>query len=98
MTVSTLGRKRTIANKPHQCVWCGYPVQAGSRYERQQIIIDGHFQSNAWHEACLTGFDAYYDETREEEFHPHEQDMPFFELYQLETQPPSPVSRMEGSE
>lgn len=90
MSVSTLSRKRSTARKPHQCVWCGCSVLTGSRYERQHIIIDGEFQSNAWHEACLTGFDGFWKETREEEFIPGEQEMPFFALYQMEATTPSP--------
>lgn len=84
MSVSTLSRKRSVARKPHRCIWCGQTVLTGSQYERQQIIIDGYFQSNAWHEACLVGFDERWDKTREEEFDPGEQDMPFHALYQLE--------------
>lgn len=84
MSVSTLSRKRSIDRKPHRCIWCDHPVLPGSRYERQHIIIDGDFQSNAWHEACLVGFDEFWKETREEEFTPGEQDMPFFALYQME--------------
>lgn len=93
MTVSTLERKLVIAIKSHQCVWCGHAVLAGSTYERQKIIIDGSFQSNAWHEACLVGFDDHWKETREEEFEPCEHDMPFFALYQLETANPPPETR-----
>ncbi|MBB3315152.1 hypothetical protein FHT77_000994 [Rhizobium sp. BK181] len=96
MSFVGLGSKRVTARKAHVCVWCGHRILIGARYDRQSGIMDGDFQSNAWHEACLRGFDAYYDETRETEFEPEEHEMPFFALYQLETQTPPPVSRELG--
>jgi len=84
MSYHHLGSQRVIARKQHRCVWCDQPILAGSRYDRQSGIIDGDFQSAAWHEACLTGFDQYFAETRENEFIPGEQEMPFHSLYQLE--------------
>jgi hypothetical protein len=92
MSYSHLGSKRATARKSHRCVWCDQIILAGSRYDRQSGIVDGDFQSAAWHEACLTGFDQYYAETHENEFMPGEHEMPFFALYQLEVQTPAPVS------
>lgn len=80
-----VSRKSTIARKPHRCIWCCWPILAGSRYFRERSVYDGSWQNFAWHEACRKDADTSFLETREEEF-TSGQEMPFLALYQLEAQ------------
>ncbi len=96
MSYSLLSRSAPRARKPHRCIWCGYPTIVGSKYVREASVYDGQMQNLAFHEACVKASDDYFNEVGEGEF-PDDGEMPFFALYQLETQPPSPLSR-EGRE
>ena len=38
--------------KPHRCVWCGEPIEAGSRARFCSGVYEGYFYSDDYHPEC----------------------------------------------
>lgn len=74
---------KTVARKPHRCVWCSRLILSGSTYRREHSVYDGHHQNFAWHEACRKDADDWFSESGSEEF-ATDNEMPWLELYRLE--------------
>lgn len=103
MSYHCFSEKLTTAKDVHRCIWCGHRILTASKYIRERSIYDGHHQNMAWHEACRSDALAGWRAGHDEEFMPHDAEMPFFALYQLEATSladapsnPHPAGEKEG--
>jgi hypothetical protein len=58
MSWEFLGDTRHVARKPHRCIWCGEPIEAGTEYIRQCGKYDGDFQANEYHPGCFAAMET----------------------------------------
>ena len=76
MTYRLLSSDERKARKQHRCVWCGEKILKGEKYRHEKSVYDDQMQDQKMHMECVKAADAYFKETREEEFDPYEHERP----------------------
>lgn len=76
MSWTFLSRTEKKARKPHECIWCGQPIEKGQKYFREVGINDGDFQDNPFHPECVEACAEELRESYEDSFIPYENERP----------------------
>ena len=73
MSFDLLSERKFTARKNHECIWCNEDIKSEERYVSQAVIYDGDFSFRRFHEECLTAYEQFFSENKDEtEFSPHE--------------------------
>jgi hypothetical protein len=52
MSVEVISSGQVTAKKRHRCTWCGEWIEAGERYTKEFVKVDGDPSSNKLHPEC----------------------------------------------
>jgi hypothetical protein len=52
MSYDLLSESWPVARKVHRCIWCGEPIEIGTKYRAECSVFDGEIQNHHWHEEC----------------------------------------------
>lgn len=60
------------ARKQHRCVWCGEPIEVGTRHLVSVVLDDDRrFSRNRYHPECLWACHMDLEDSGEDTFMPH---------------------------
>ena len=76
MSYQLISNETRQARKPHQCIWCGEPINVGEKYEHERSVYGGDPQSNDWHPECSAVLNELCAGGDEVEFDPHSNERP----------------------
>ncbi len=64
------------ARKPHTCVWCGQPIDAGTQYRYERVRGPDGMNFNPWHLECDEAHREIFRITGDDEFTMHDNERP----------------------